>query len=107
MFVTDTSEYVRLRGGRPTNRFSLHASSKRYCDLIRRFSFSAVEHSSFLSGKEFIVAVTHFPRDTSSSVDVATGEVDGKVVGTGSTIYRRMISFENDEKRIDIIGTPN
>lgn len=54
-------------------------------------------------GHGFIVAVTHFPRAVGSSVDVGTGEVENTVVGTGNTIYRRMITFENDEKRINII----
>ena len=55
-------------------------------------------------GQGFVVSVTHFPRVSSSSVDVGTGKVEKNVIGTGSTIYRRMILFENDEKRIQIIG---
>ncbi|KAF8602491.1 hypothetical protein BDV93DRAFT_557494 [Ceratobasidium sp. AG-I] len=59
--------------------------------------------TSVVERKGFVVAVTHFPRSTDSTVDVATGEINKTVVGNGSTIYRRMISFENDEKRIEII----
>lgn len=54
--------------------------------------------SSVVEGHGFIISVTHFPKSESESTSG-----DRKVVGTGSNIYRRMISFENAEKRVEII----
>ncbi|KAF8593333.1 hypothetical protein BDV93DRAFT_566662 [Ceratobasidium sp. AG-I] len=64
---------------------------------------SLANASTAAEGQGFIVSVTHFPRVSSTSVDVGSGEIEKNVIGTGSTIYRRMILFENDEKRIQII----
>ncbi|KAF8600262.1 hypothetical protein BDV93DRAFT_525538 [Ceratobasidium sp. AG-I] len=63
---------------------------------------SQINSTAVAEGQGFIVAVTHFPRTSAKSIDVSTGEVQ-ETVGTGSTVYRRMITFENDEKRISII----
>jgi hypothetical protein len=58
---------------------------------------------SINTGPGFIVSVTHFPKTPAESVSGT--EVAGQtVVGTGRNIYRRMIAFENQEKRIEIIG---
>ncbi|CAE6361343.1 unnamed protein product [Rhizoctonia solani] len=53
----------------------------------------------------FIVSVTHFPNPPGESGNNSEAEFGSRdVVGTGSQIYRRMIAFENKDKRIEIIG---
>ncbi|KAF8595497.1 hypothetical protein BDV93DRAFT_514941 [Ceratobasidium sp. AG-I] len=49
----------------------------------------------------FVVAVTHFPEHPVPTVDLGTGMIQQPA--DSSNIYRRMISFENAGRRIDII----
>ncbi|KAF8675675.1 hypothetical protein RHS04_06629 [Rhizoctonia solani] len=54
---------------------------------------------------EFIVSVTHFPKPPNESVDSSETEPGGgDLMGAGNQIYRRMIAFENQDRRIEIIG---
>ncbi|CAE6486838.1 unnamed protein product [Rhizoctonia solani] len=49
----------------------------------------------------FVVSVTHFPKSPGESIDM-----EGPapvVVGSGNNIYRRMVAFENNEKRVEIM----
>jgi hypothetical protein len=53
----------------------------------------------------FIVSVSYFPKPPAGTIEDAGEEDAGQtVVGTGSNVYRRMIAFENKEKRVEITG---
>lgn len=48
------------------------------------------------------MTVTHIPEDEATSVDLGSGESNGLPKDNGT--YRRIISLESADKRIDIIG---
>ncbi|CAE6518125.1 unnamed protein product [Rhizoctonia solani] len=51
-------------------------------------------------GEGFIVSVTHFPKSPNESIE-AEGPAP-VLIGSGSNIYRRMVAFENSERRVEI-----
>ncbi|KAG8688575.1 hypothetical protein FRC11_005196 [Ceratobasidium sp. 423] len=54
-------------------------------------------------GGGFSISVTHFPKPPNDPADGSGTEFGGgPVVGTGSRVYRRMIVFENKDKRVEI-----
>ncbi|CUA72916.1 hypothetical protein RSOLAG22IIIB_10386 [Rhizoctonia solani] len=58
----------------------------------------AAAHNAEWNG--FIVSVTHFPKSPGESINIEDSA--SVVVGSGNKIYRRMVAFENNEKRVEI-----
>ncbi|KAJ1300210.1 hypothetical protein OPQ81_011957 [Rhizoctonia solani] len=55
-------------------------------------------------GEAFIVSVTHFPKPSNEPIEAEQVErAVPALVGSGNNIYRRMIAFENKDKRVEII----
>ncbi|KAG8688823.1 hypothetical protein FRC11_004700 [Ceratobasidium sp. 423] len=89
-----------------TSWFSVFGRSSHTCSVgteaVKAQSDPAPAYDA--EGEEFIVSVTHFPKPSNEPTASSEAESGGRaVVGTGNYIYRRMIAFENENKRVEII----
>ncbi|ELU40826.1 hypothetical protein AG1IA_05148 [Rhizoctonia solani AG-1 IA] len=85
---------------------AIHRTTAVHC--ILKAETSGARSKISLAAKqedEFIVSVTHFPKPPNESADSSETEPGGgDLMGVGNQIYRRMIVFENQDRRIEIIA---
>jgi hypothetical protein len=67
--------------------------------IFLQLPFVAAHWTFVDAGQEFRVSVTFVPHTSTEPLDHGT-----EVVGTGSNIYRRVISFEKKGTRLELTG---